>query len=78
MQNNCSDLYILSTVACQLAECLDKQELETLSVDLTILGYMLDSLLTHQPACNDDEEIPPVKLLAKQIFNDEIPVSLQN
>lgn len=50
MQNNCQDLYVLSTVACQLAECLDKQSLETLSVDLTILGYMLDSLLTHQQA----------------------------
>lgn len=54
MKTNCSNLYFLSTVACQLAECLDEQALETLSVDLTTLGYMLESLLTHQQACNDD------------------------
>ncbi len=54
MKNNCANLYFLSTLACQLAECLDEKALETLSADLTVLGYMLESLLTHQQACNDD------------------------
>ena len=54
MKNNCANLYILSTVACQLAECLDEQELESLSVELITLGYMLESLLTSQPECKDE------------------------
>lgn len=53
MMNNCTNLYFLSTVACQLSECLDRKELETLSADLTALGYMLESLLAHQSACED-------------------------
>lgn len=54
MKTNCANLYFLSTLACQLAECLDEKELEILSVELTILGYMLDSLLTPQPECKDE------------------------
>ncbi len=54
MKNNCQNLYLLSTIACQLAECLDEKELEMLSADLTTLGYMLELLLTHQSVCKDD------------------------
>ena len=54
MKNNCNNLYFLSTIACQLAECLDEKELEMLSSDLTALGYMIESLLTHQSACKED------------------------
>ena len=54
MKTNCQNLYILSTIACQLAECLDREELEMLSADLTTLGYMIESLLAHQSACEDD------------------------
>lgn len=53
MMNNCTNLYFLSTIACQLSECLGKKELETLSADLITLGYMLESLLTHQSMCED-------------------------
>ena len=53
MKNNCQNLYILSSIACQLAECLDEKELETLSADLTALGYLIESLLAHQSACED-------------------------
>jgi len=49
--NKCANLYLLSSLACQLAECLDREELEILSSDLTALGYMLESLLAHQAAC---------------------------
>ena len=54
MKTNCQNLYIISTIACQLAECLDREELEMLSADLTTLGYRIESLLAHQSACEDD------------------------
>lgn len=54
MKSNCQHLYILSSIACQLAEYLDEKDLERLSADLTALGYMLESLLAHQSACEDD------------------------
>lgn len=53
MNNNCCNLYFLSSLACQLSECLSQNELELLSKDLTTLGYMLESLLAHQNACED-------------------------
>ena len=53
MKNNCQNLYILSSIACQLAECVDEKELEILSADLTALGYLIESLLAHQSACED-------------------------
>ncbi len=54
MKTNCSNLYILSTIACQLADCLDEQQLETLSADLTVLGYMIESLMAHNTSCKND------------------------
>ena len=54
MKTNCQNLYFLSTIACQLAECLEKDELEKLSADLTALGYMIESLLTHQNICTNE------------------------
>ena len=54
MKNNCQNLYILSSIACQLAECLSREELEMLSADLTTLGYMIESLMVHQNICTED------------------------
>lgn len=54
MKSNCQNLYILSSIACQLAECLSEEELEMLSADLTALGYMIESLLAHQNVCKVD------------------------
>ena len=51
MKNNCQNLYFLSTIACQLAECLNEEEMEILSADLTALVYMIESLLAHQSVC---------------------------
>lgn len=50
MKHNCSNLYFLSTLACQLSECIDETSLELLSADLTALGYMLESLQAHKAA----------------------------
>lgn len=53
MKNNCSDLYLLSTIACQLSECLTKEELELLAVSLTALGDILGVILARQSACEE-------------------------
>lgn len=47
--NNCSHLYLLSAIACQLSECLEDKELETLAADLVALGDMLESILARNP-----------------------------
>lgn len=52
--NNCKNLYLLSTIACQLSECLSEEELEILATNLTTLGYMLENLLAHQSVCKDE------------------------
>lgn len=54
MKNNCQSLYILSTIACQLTECLSEEELEILSADLKTLGEMLESLLARKSNCTVD------------------------
>lgn len=46
--NNCTNLYILSTIACQLAKCLDADELNILSADLQVLGDMLSAIAARQ------------------------------
>ena len=51
MNNCCSNLYILSTVACQLAECLTKEEAAQLSADLVVLSDMLANILVRNESC---------------------------
>ncbi|MCI8428428.1 MAG: hypothetical protein HFJ03_13000 [Lachnospira sp.] len=51
MNNNCTNLYLLSTIACQLTECLDEKELELLAAHLTTLGYMIESQLKQRSLC---------------------------
>ncbi len=46
--NNCTNLYILSIIACQLSKCLNTNELNIISADLQTLGQMLESILAHQ------------------------------
>ncbi|MDO4299839.1 MAG: hypothetical protein Q4D26_00380 [Clostridia bacterium] len=46
--NNCTNLYILSTIACQLAKCLDADDLNILSADLQVLGDMLSAIAARQ------------------------------
>lgn len=51
--NSCSNLYLLSTIACRLAECLSKEELELLTSDFTTLGDMLTSIVVRRSVCKD-------------------------
>lgn len=46
--NNCTDLYFLSTIACQLAQCLSEDELELLAANLKVLGEMLELISKKQ------------------------------
>ncbi len=51
---NCSNLFLLITLACQLSECLSEKEMAVLSADLMTLGDMLTSLLAHKSLCETD------------------------
>lgn len=65
MKDDCSNLYLLTTIACQLAECLNQKELEQLSADLTALGYLIESLLAHRTQPLSEKELAvPCKLAA--------------
>lgn len=54
MDNGCSDLYLLSALACRLAECLDENELSMLSANLSALGDMLEVIIAKQAACKNN------------------------
>ena len=54
--NNCSDLYFLSTIACQLSECLSENELELLAVNLRALGEMLEVISVQNAICEKSEQ----------------------
>lgn len=51
--NNCSNLYLLSTIACKISECISDEELAVLSADLMTLGDMLASILAREALCKE-------------------------
>lgn len=51
---NCTNLYLLSTVACKLSECLSEEELNRLSSDLVVLSDMLANIIAYQSTCEDE------------------------
>lgn len=59
--NKCTNLYFLSTVACQLARCLSEDELSLLSADPVVLSDMLSNLQTRQDICGEKESTPDSK-----------------
>lgn len=50
---DCKNLYFLSTVSCQLSECLSLDELEKLKSDLLVLGYMLENIIARKDNCKN-------------------------
>ena len=55
--NNCTNLYFLSTIACQLAECIpDNDELVLLATSVTALGDMLSVMAARRDLCKKAEE----------------------
>ena len=51
---NCSNLYILSTIACELAHCLNQDELELLATDLVALGDMIQTIIVRDSLCSSE------------------------
>lgn len=56
MNQCCSNLFFLSTLACKIAECLTDDELAVLAIDLTALGDMLTTISTRQSICKEENE----------------------
>jgi hypothetical protein len=54
---NCSNLIFLSTLACQLADCLSIEAINVLSADLVVLGDMLANISTKKTTCEKKEEV---------------------
>ena len=54
---NCCNLYFLSTIACQLAECMSPEELAALSTDLVVLGDMLATIIAREAVCKSHTDI---------------------
>ena len=52
--DNCSHLFLLSSIACRLSECLTEKELSVLSADLMTLGDMLASLAVRDALCKKE------------------------
>lgn len=46
--NNCSNLCLLTFIACKLSECLSEDELTVLAADLAALGDMLETITARR------------------------------
>lgn len=53
---NCINLYLLSSIACQLAECMSQEELGVLSANLVVLSDMLANILAYEALCDKQGE----------------------
>lgn len=53
--NECTDLYVLSAIACELSKCLSEEELALLAIKLTTLGDLLGVVATKQAVCKPSE-----------------------
>ena len=51
---DCTDLYVLSTIACKIAECVTEEELALLAIKFTTLGDMLSVIVTRQAVCGKE------------------------
>ncbi len=50
---DCTNLYFLSAIACQLSECMSGEEFEKLTSDLMALGYMLENISARKNNCGN-------------------------
>lgn len=48
----CPNLYMLSSIACQLVECMDEAELDLLIIDLKTLAEMMENAWKRKEICN--------------------------
>ena len=52
---NCSNLYFLSVLACQIFDCLSDDETAILAADLVVLSDMLENLAARNSICKTEE-----------------------
>lgn len=52
----CPDLFLLSAIACKLAEILTKDELSILAANLLALGDMLQVILVNQDNADSQDK----------------------
>ena len=52
--SDCNNLYILSAIAGQLANCMSEDELNKLSADLVVLGDMLVNIIAQKNLCKTE------------------------
>lgn len=52
---NCSTLYFLSTLACQLSDCMSDDEIAILAADLVVLSDMLANIAARNSICSPDD-----------------------
>lgn len=50
----CSNLYFLSTLACQLADCMSDDEIAILAADLVVLSDMLANIAARNAVCEKE------------------------
>lgn len=62
---NCCNLYLMSTLACQLTDCLSEAEIAVLASDLATLGCMLSTNLARRALCNpqNSNNIEPITII---------------
>ena len=51
---NFSNLYSLSTLACQLADCMSDDEIAILAADLVVLSDMLANIAARNAVCEKE------------------------
>ena len=51
---NCTDLFLLSAIACKIAECLTEEELALVAANFTALGDMLQVLIARRAMCKKE------------------------
>ena len=51
---NCSNLYFLSTLACQLADCMSDDAVAILAADLVVLNDMLANIVARNAVCEKE------------------------
>lgn len=51
--SSCTDILLISSVACRIAECLDDNELALLAADLLLLSDALNAIAVRRAVCKD-------------------------
>lgn len=62
--SSCSNLVFLTTLACQLSECLTEAELALLSANLTVLSDMLSAIAAQEEFCQSRDQENKTNTLA--------------